>query len=111
MENAGKLRQRITVMREQDVADGAGGYDRSWVAVATNIPAQVLCLNGRESVIGHVLQGVSYFEIMVRYRTDIQVSDQIRWEGRELNVHAAEDRLGTRRWTVINASTLAPQGA
>lgn len=108
---AGDLRDRITVRRLQDVADGSGGFDRSWADVITNLSANVISQNGRESVISYVLQGISYFEVTVRYRTDIQVSDQIKWRGHELNVHAAEDRLGTRTWTVINASTLAPQGA
>jgi len=109
--SAGDLRQRITIRRQSDVPDGKGGFDRGWTTLAANLSSQVINLNGREAIIAHVLQGVSYFQVTIRYRTDVQVSDQIEWEGRELNVHAAEDRLGTRQWTTIMASTEAPQGA
>jgi SPP1 family predicted phage head-tail adaptor len=68
-------------------------------------------INGREEMIGNVLQGISTFQVTIRYRNDLKASDQILWNGRELNVLAAEDREGRRRWTVIHASTLAPQGA
>lgn len=108
--DAGELRHRITIRRETNTPDGKGGYDRSWSTLAT-VFAKVVSLNGREAVIGQTLQGISTFEITVRYRTDLQVSDQIEWSGRELNIHAAEDKLGTRQWTVITASTEAPQGA
>jgi hypothetical protein len=72
----------------------------------------VVSLNGREAVIGSVFQGVSVFQITVRYRTDLKPSDQVLWNGRELNIIAPpEDLIGTRQWTVIQASTQAPQGA
>ena len=108
---AGQLRDSITIRREDNVKNARGGLNRDWVTVADNLPARVTSLNGRESVIGQVLQGVSQFEIVVRYRTDIKVSDQVKWNGRELNVHSAEDRDGLRTWTYIQASTEAPQGA
>lgn len=108
--NAGDLRDRITIRRPADVPDGKGGYDQSWSTVAT-VWAEVKSINGREAVIGSVLQGVSHFQIRIRYREDIQVSDQVLWRGRELSVHTAEDRDGRKVETIINASTEAPQGA
>lgn len=107
---AGALRDRITIKRETNASDGMGGYDRSWGELAT-VWANVTSLNGREAVLGHVLQGISTFQIIVRHRTDIEPAMQIVWGDRELNVHSAEDRTGTRQWTTIIASTEAPQGA
>jgi SPP1 family predicted phage head-tail adaptor len=108
---AGQLRDRITIRREANTKNARGGLDRVWETVADELPANVTSLNGRESVIGQVLQGISQFQIVVRYRTDLKVSDQVKWQGRELNIHSAEDRDGKRTWTFIQASTEAPQGA
>lgn len=108
--DAGKLRDRVTFRRQTNTKTATGGLARTWADLAT-VWAEVINLNGREAVIGTVLQGVSTFQITVRYRTDIQASDQIKWNGRELNVHSAEDKAGTRQWTTIIASTEAPQGA
>jgi SPP1 family predicted phage head-tail adaptor len=107
---AGDLRDRITIRRRSETKNARGGLDLAWGDVAS-LWAKVTSINGREEVIGGVLQGNSYFEIAVRYRTDLEVADQILWRERELNIHSAEDRSGTRQWTIIMASTEAPQGA
>lgn len=111
--DAGRLRHRITIRRETNIPDGDGGFDRAWTTLAHRISAEVVNLNGREALLGNILQGVSTFQITIRYRTDIQPADQLIWHDgeRELNVHNAEDRKGTRQWLVVQASTEAPQGA
>jgi SPP1 family predicted phage head-tail adaptor len=110
---SGDLRDRITFKRRAETKNDGGGLDISWPDLPTTptVSAKVTSINGREEVIGGVLQGNSYFEIVVRYRTDLEVADQILWRERELNIHSAEDRSGTRQWTIIMASTEAPQGA
>lgn len=112
--DAGRLRHRITIRRPSDVSDGKGGYDQVWTTLASRIACEIVSLNGREAVLGNVLQGVSVFQITTRYRTDVKPSDQIVWHSetdREINVHNAEDKLGTKQWTVIQCSTEVPQGA
>jgi head-tail adaptor len=109
--HAGLLRDRITIRRPIENKNSGGGRDVGWSNLATGLPAQVINLNGREAIIGNVLQGVALFDITVRYRTDLKPADQLLWNGRELNVIGAEDREGRRQWTVIQASTQAPQGA
>lgn len=111
--DAGKLRHRITIRRQTNTKTATGGLDRSWADIPANptVWAEVKAVNGREAVIGTVLQGVSTFQITVRYRDDLLPSDQILWGERELNVHAVEDKLGTKQWTEIIASTQSPQGA
>jgi SPP1 family predicted phage head-tail adaptor len=74
--------------------------------------AEVRSISGREAVIANTLQGVSTFQVTIRYRDDIEASDQILWDARELNIVAPpEDRFGRKQWLTIVASTLAPQGA
>lgn len=115
--HAGRLRERITIRRQANVKKvDTGGLKRTWadVPTAANLSAEVRSINGREAVIGQVLQGISHFQITIRYRGDLKVSDQVMWltgGNRELNIHSAEDRLGTRQWLTILASTAAAQGA
>lgn len=113
--DAGKLRHRITIRRQVNAKSAAtGGLTRSWATLAANLSAEVVSINGREAVIGEVLKGVSHFQLIIRYRSDLKPSDQVVWltgGNRELNVHSAEDREGTRQWLTIIASTLAPQKA
>lgn len=107
----GDLRDKITIRRRSEAKNAAGGLDLGWTTLAENLWANVVNINSREAVIGGVLQGISYFNITVRYRTDLKASDQILWKGRELNIVSAEDRFGKRQWTLIQASTASPQGA
>jgi head-tail adaptor len=115
--HAGRLRHRITIRRQTNTKKAdTGGLTRAWgdVPGAANLSAEVLSINGREAVIGQVLQGISHFQITIRFRDDLKPSDQVVWltgANRELNIHSAEDRLGTRQWLTIIASTLAPQKA
>lgn len=116
--HAGMMRDRIRIRRAVQTENDGGGLDIGWQTVVDDLPAQVLSLNGREAVIGNVLQGVSLFQITIRYRTDIRTADQILWsvdpvsgEPRELNIINAEDQEGKQRWTIIQASTQTPQGA
>jgi head-tail adaptor len=113
--DAGKLRERIKIQRKGQTKNPAtGGLQEGWTTVADNLSAHLASINGRESVINGVLTGISFFDITIRYRDDLKPSDQVIWLSagdRELNILSAEDRLGTRQWTVIQASTQAPQGA
>jgi SPP1 family predicted phage head-tail adaptor len=112
MLRAGDLQERILVRRQVNVKNpSTGGLTRSWTDVG-EMWAQIKALNGREAVIATTLQGVSTFQITVRYREDLQAADQVLWKGRELNIAAPpEDRVGDRKWTTMFANTLAPQGA
>jgi head-tail adaptor len=111
MIGAGRLRERITIRRRVETKNDGGGLDLTWSDLATDIAAEVICLDGREALIDNVLQGISSFRLTVRFRRDVKVSDQILWRDRELNIRSAEDRTGTREWLTIMATNEAPQGA
>jgi len=114
MARTGTLRDRIEIRRRTETKNEGGGLAVGWETIAT-LWAEIKSINGREAVIGQVLQGISMFQVTIRHRTDLKAGDQILWltaDRRELNIVAPpEDRLGDRRWTVIQASTQAQQGA
>jgi SPP1 family predicted phage head-tail adaptor len=106
-----RFRHRITLRRYSNVPDGKGGYTRSWSTLHADLPAEVVSLSGREAIIANALQGISNFRITTRYVAGIQENDQVLYDGRELNIHNAEDPTGRRKELVIVCSTEAPQGA
>lgn len=111
MPGAGELRERITIRRQVNTKNPrTGGLERSWQTIAT-VAADVKPISSREALIGEVLRGVLHFELLIYFRDDVQLADQILWGSRELNVHAADDRDRRRHWLWIIASTQAPQGA
>jgi SPP1 family predicted phage head-tail adaptor len=112
MPGAGSLRERIIIRRQLNTKNpDTGGLERGWTTLAT-VWAEVKSLNGREQVIGNTLQGVSTFQITIRYRNDLKPDDQVLWGARELNIVAPpEDPIGDRKWTRMLVNTIAPQGA
>jgi head-tail adaptor len=68
--------------------------------------AEVTALDGRESVMDHVLEGTSVYQIRIRYRADLRADWQIRHGELTLNITAPPaDPDGKREQLVIIAST------
>jgi SPP1 family predicted phage head-tail adaptor len=103
--SAGILRQTITLRRPIETPTGKGGFSTGFEDVA-RIPAEVIALDGRESVMAHVLQGVSVYRIRIRYRVDIKPDWQIAYGGLTLNIKAPpSDPDGRRVQQIIVADT------
>jgi SPP1 family predicted phage head-tail adaptor len=103
-QHAGQLREQVTFRQRTDAKNAAGGRSTQWADRCT-VYAQVISLDGREAVLGSVLTGISHFQIVIRFRTDIQPSDQAVWNGKELNVISVGDRDNTRQWLYVIATT------
>ncbi|AJP72931.1 phage head closure protein [Sphingomonas hengshuiensis] len=100
------LRHRIEIRRPTETKDGKGGWTTSWPVIA--LPwAEVIGLDGRESVMDQVLEGVSVYRIRIRWRAGILVKDQVRHGAVTLNITSAVDPDGKREQLVIMASTAA----
>jgi len=104
---AGRLRHAIVVKRATEASDGKGGYTTSWTTIVET-RADVEGLDGRESVMEHVLEGVSVYRFRIRWRPglEIRAGGQVTFAGRDLNVRApAADPDGDRREMVFIADT------
>lgn len=103
---ASRLRHKITIQRPSKVKDGKGGWlDDQWIDV-TAAWAEVTALNGRESVMDHVLEGTSVYQVRIRYREDLRADWQIRYGELTLNITAPPvDPDGKREQLIIMAST------
>jgi SPP1 family predicted phage head-tail adaptor len=98
--NAGRLREQVQIQRQVAVPDGAGGQTRSWVDLAA-VRAQVLPRRGTAEPGSEALQGVQEYEMVIRYRRDIEIDDRIIWNGKTHRVLAAVDVTGARMFTTI----------
>lgn len=101
---AGALRHRVTIRRKNRTAKTGGGFDTAWADLVT-VWAEVIGLNGREAVIAHALEGVSYYRVTFRWRTDITDADQLRYAAQDLNIRSISDPDGRREQLLILADT------
>lgn len=66
---ASDLRHRITFQRRSTETDAYGADLVAWVDVATNIPAGISPLNGRELMAAKAVQSEVTHQIDIRYQT------------------------------------------
>ena len=84
---AGKLRNRITLQQRTLATDSYGQPIESWADLVT-VWAEVRSLSGRESMIASAMQGVTNYEINIRYRTGITQDMRIRYKTKYLDIQS-----------------------
>lgn len=93
----GTLRDRVQLRGKTMVADGVGGHEAVYMALAT-VWARVHALRGRETrEAGGRTASISHTVVM-RFRSDVKPGDRIAYRGRELEVLSAEDLNGRRAY-------------
>ena len=109
---AGRLRQEVVLLREITTKNADGDAESAWTPEGGPIPAEVIGIALRETMIGQALQGNLAYKITIRWRDDITAADQLGYGVRTLNITADPfDPDGRREQLVILASTasaLAP---
>lgn len=99
------LKHRVELRRPVIVRDPKGGKDTHFELV-DEVWAEVKSLDGRESVMDHIMEGESVYRVRIRPRTDIGASWQIGHGALELNITAPpSDPDGDNDHLVIIASS------
>lgn len=98
----GKLRNLITIEREQSVSDGAGGSTITWSTVATP-RAFIKPMSGGERLQAMRLEATVTHRIFIRYRSDLLASDRINYKGRLMQIRALINLEERDRWLEIYA--------
>lgn len=96
----GKLRHRLTIEEEVRVADGGGGFDLSWQAIATEpvVWGRVTPLSGREVLRASQLQTPVSHRVTIRYRADVTASMRLTLGSRVFNIRALINVEERDRW-------------
>jgi SPP1 family predicted phage head-tail adaptor len=94
---AGRLRERITIQSATTTQAASGQPIRTWSAIATSVPAEVLAVNGGETVRGRQVSANAKYVVTVRYRSDVTEQMRLVWNGQALNIVWLGDPYGDRR--------------
>lgn len=84
----GDLRSRITFQTATRVSDSQGGFTETWSNLATNptVYAYLAAVSSRERLFSEQIQYQRSHVIVIRYRSDLDTSMRITYEGREFQI-------------------------
>lgn len=91
----GKLRDRIEIQAPAHVTDSNAGQISTWESLGT-FWAEVLPTGGSKVLEGTIVMGTQGWKIRMRYRSGIDVTHRIIWDGREMAIASIEDPDGHR---------------
>lgn len=100
--DVGELDQKIVIKRESLTADGMGGSTTSTTTVAS-VWAHVRPKKGREIGAHDKVEAPAMYIFAIRYRSDVEDSDFITWNGSDYNVRAVLTRGGRKMFLEIEA--------
>ena len=101
------LRERVIIERPIETLDEMGGRARSWAAVAT-VWAKITGRSGEERFERGIEAATVNHRVVIRHRRDLDAGCRLIWRGGVLDVTAAYDADGDRRWLTIEAQEGAP---
>lgn len=108
--DAGKLRDSVTVRRQQPVRTAAGGTKPTWQGIAQR-PAYVNVLSGQELVHAQQVEPRTTAEVWMRYEPALRITsaDQLQWidragTTRTLGILDARDDEERGTWLVLTCT-------
>jgi SPP1 family predicted phage head-tail adaptor len=93
----GELRDHVTIQAAVVVADKYGEGIETWPDVATNVPAEVIALTGRELVVAKQTKAVVSWRVRMRYRSDVTPAHRFIFNGKILTINWGGDPDGKGR--------------
>lgn len=86
----GELDQRVELQKEIRTPDGMGGGSVEWVTQAT-VWAHVRAMRGSERQQAERIEAEGNYLVVIRYRSDINESWRVFWNGRAMNITFIQD--------------------
>lgn len=91
------LRQSIIIQRLIKTADGAGGWEKSWSAIGSTW-AYMRASGGGERFSADRLNMEIRYTATIRYRSNIQASDRIIYDGKAYQIRSIVDLEFKKKW-------------
>lgn len=101
--DAGRLRHRVTLEREDLTPLAGGSAMRSHAVIAVAWAAITLLNAGEDALTARRIAAVRY-RITVRRRAGLAAADRILWDGRVLRVTACDDGIADAGILVFTAA-------
>ena len=85
------LSERVTLQSQTTTTDGAGSISTTWTTVATiwarmkPVSAAQVALAGRDD-------GVREYDMIARFRTDVNSTWRVLWDGRKFDVRSVVNK-------------------
>ena len=98
---AGKLRQSVSLQRQESAPDGAGGWTTEWVEYAT-VRAHLEALSSRERMEADRLDNPVRYRGYIRWRDDVHPNHRVLFRGRAYNIEGAYDPDLRRRYLQLD---------
>ncbi|MDK2986534.1 MAG: hypothetical protein PWQ96_2178 [Clostridia bacterium] len=96
----GELRDKVTIQEYIQTPDGYGGFSETWQDKYT-VWANIKPLRGREYFEMQKIQSEITHKITIRYRSDINTSNRIRYKDQILNIKSVIDIDNRHRYLEI----------
>jgi SPP1 family predicted phage head-tail adaptor len=102
----GELRHRVTLEAPVDAPDGAGGYTRSFTAIA-NLWARIAPSGAREDFVEQRAEQAVSYVVTIRWRGDVTKDMRFVHRGRRLRIQSAFDPDERRRFLVCQCEEIS----
>lgn len=99
--NVGSLNKRITIEAPTKAPDGMSGFTDIWTAVASDVPAAIWPVSGKEIIRGESVAAIATDRIVIRYRKVMRTSWRISWAGKYFNIVSIVDPNRSHEWLHI----------
>lgn len=96
MVSAGTLRQRVTLQARRVTRDDTGAEVETWHDFATDVPASVEPLSGREFWASQAVTSSQVARIVLRHIEGVTVTHRMVWQGGAWNLRSVADPTGRR---------------
>lgn len=107
MTQIGKMRQRITLQKPQEVTDQGGGRSITWNDKET-VWAEVKPLRGQERIHSMGLANPVTHKITIRYRSDVSADWRVLYDSRYFNIHFVLDPDERKHFKVLSVEEGLP---
>ena len=102
----GAMRERLVLEAPQDTPDGAGGFIRTWVEIAT-LWAGLRPLSAQERVIADAEDHAVTHRILIRWRGDVTTESRFRDGARVFEIRTVFDPDERGRFLNIDAEEVS----
>jgi len=105
MISAGRLDRRITLQRRDAAPADVNGSKRQTFAGYATVWAEKIDAGGREYFAAGQVQAELATQFRIRYRSDVQITDRISFEGLSYNITHIKE-LGRREGQLLFATAI-----